>query len=155
MTKPTWGAPRIHGKLLKLGIEIGQTTVSKYMPGGRKPLSQTWRTFLANHGEDMVSVDFFTVPTATFQILLAFLVLSNDRRKILHFNLVDSRMATWTVQQIREVFPWDTAPRFLVRDHDGTYPPDFVRRVESMDIEQVVIAPRSPWQDPYVEHVIG
>jgi len=152
---PTWGAPRIHGELLKLGINIGQTTVSKYLPRGRRPPSQTWRTFLRNHAKDMVSVDFFTVPTATFRVLFVFLVLGNDRRRILHFNVTDSPTSAWTGQQIREAFPWDTAPRFMIRDRDGTYGKDFVHCLGSLGIEEVVITARSPWQSPYVERVIG
>jgi transposase InsO family protein len=152
---PTWGAPRIHGELLKLGIDIGQSSVSKYMPCGRKPPSQTWRTFLTNHANDIVSIDFFTVPTATFRVLFVFLILSNERRKILHFNVTDSPTAFWTGQQIVEAFPWDTAPRYLLRDRDGIYGNNFVRRVSSMGIEKVLISVRSPWQTPYVERVIG
>jgi transposase InsO family protein len=152
---PTWGAPRIHGELLKLGIDIGEASVSKYVGLPRKPPSQTWRTFLRNHARDLVSIDFFTVPTATFRVLFVFLVLGNERRRVLHFNVTDSPTAFWTGQQIIEAFPWDTAPRFIIRDRDGIYGNDFVRRVSSMGIEEVVISARSPWQNPYVERVIG
>ena len=149
------GAPRIHGELLKLGIDIGEASVSKYMGFRRKPPSQTWRTFLSNHSKDIVSIDFFTVPTATFRALFVFLVLSNERRKVIHFNVADSPSARWTGQQIVEAFPWDTAPRFMLRDRDGIYGNDFVRRVSAMGIEEVLISPHSPWQNPYVERVIG
>jgi transposase InsO family protein len=152
---PLWGAPRIHGELLKLGIEVSQTTVSKYMVHHRKPPSQTWRTFLKNHAQDIVSVDFFTVPTATFRVLYVFIIMSNARRWIVHFNVTDSPAALWTGQQIVEAFPWDTAPRYLIRDRDKKYGNEFVRRVESLDMKQVLISPRSPWQNPYVERVIG
>jgi putative transposase len=152
---PTWGAPRIHGELQKLGIDIGEASVSKYMGFPRKPPSQTWRTFLSNHARDIVSIDFFTVPTATFRVLFVFLVLSNERRRILHFNVTDSPTAFWTGQQIIEAFPWDTAPRFMIRDRDGIYGEVFVRRVGSMGIEEVLISAQSPWQNPYVERVIG
>jgi len=152
---PLWGAPRIHGELLKLGIEISQATVSKYMVRLRKPPSQSWRTFLTNHAKDIVSVDFFTVPTARFRVLFVFLVLSNQRRRIVHFNVTDSPSALWTGQQIVEAFPWDTAPMYLLRDRDGIYGHEFVHRVESMGIKQVLISARSPWQNPYVERVIG
>ncbi|MBU1701646.1 MAG: integrase core domain-containing protein [Candidatus Eisenbacteria bacterium] len=150
-----WGAPRIHGELLKLGIEISQAVVSKYMVRRRKPPSQTWRTFLSNHAKDIVSIDFFTVPTVTFRVLYVFIVLSNDRREVVHFNVTGSPTAAWTGQQMIEAFPWDTAPRFLIRDRDKIYGADFIRRLGSMGIEQVFIAPRSPWQSPYVERVIG
>ncbi len=152
---PIWGAPRIHGELLKLGIEVSQATVSKYMVRHRKPPSQGWRTFLTNHAKDIVSVDFFTVPTATFRVLFVFLVLTNKRRKIVHFNVTDSPTAFWCGQQIVESFPWDTAPKYLLRDRDGKYGEEFVRRVESLGIKQVLISTRSTWQNPYVERVIG
>lgn len=150
-----WGAPRIHGELLKLGIQISQGTVSKYMIRHRTPPSQSWRTFLNNHAKDIISVDFFTVPTATFRVLYVFVVLSNVRRRIVHFNVTDSPAAAWIGQQIVEAFPWDTAPKYLLRDRDGKYGRDFVRRVESMEIEQVLTSARSPWQNPYVERAIG
>ena len=150
-----WGAPRIHGELLKLGIEVSQATVSKYMVRHRKPPSQSWRTFLTNHAKDIVSVDFFTVPTGTFRVLYVFLVLYNERRRIVHFNVTDSPTAFWIGQQIVEAFPWDTATRYLLRDRDGKYGEDFIRRVESMGIKEVLIAVRSPWQNPYVERIIG
>jgi putative transposase len=152
---PLWGAPRIHGELLKLGITLSQATVSKYMIRHRKPPSQSWKTFLTNHARDIVSVDFFTVPTATFRVLFIFLVLSNQRRRIVHFNVTDSPSADWAGQQIVEAFPWDTPPNYMIRDRDGKYGEEFVRRVESLGINQVLISTRSPWQNPYVERVIG
>ena len=154
-TNLIWGAPRIHGELLKLGITVSQATVSKYMARHYKPPSQTWRTFLRNHAKDIVSVDFFTVPTATFRVLFVFLVMSNDRRQIVHFNVTESPTAAWTGQQIVNAFPWDTAPKYLLRDRDGKFGGKFNRRVESMGIEQVLISARSPWQNPYVERLIG
>jgi transposase InsO family protein len=154
-TNPLWGAPRIRGELLKLGITVSQATVSKYMVHHTKPPSQGWRTFLTNHVRDIVSVDFFTVPTATFRVLYVFLVLSNERRRIVHFNVTDSPTSCWIAQQIVEAFPWDTAPKYLLRDRDGTYGKHFVHRIESMGIRQVLISARSPWQNPYVERVIG
>src|ERR1700716_3969541 len=152
---PTWGAPRIHGELLKLGINIGETSVSKYMDRHRKPPSQTWRTFLENHMKHLVSVDFFTVPTLRFQVLYVFLVLAHDRRRILHFGVTAHPTAEWTAQQLREAFPWDTAPRYLLRDRDRIFGADFVKQVKAMGIKQVLSAPRSPWQRAYVERVIG
>jgi hypothetical protein len=150
-----WGAPRIHGEPLKLGIEISQAAVSKYMVRHRKPPSQDWRTFLGNHAKEIVSIDFFTVPTVTFRVLFVFLILSNHRRRILHFNVTTNPSAAWTGRQIVEAFPWDTAPRYLIRDRDGVYGNEFSHRVEGMGIEEVPISAHSPWQNPYVERIIG
>jgi putative transposase len=152
---PRWGAPRIHGELLKLGIKITEPTVARYMVRQRKPPSQTWRTFLENHVQNMVSIDFFTVPTIRFQILYVFLVLAHDRRRILHFGVTAHPTAEWTAHQLREAFPWDTAPRYLLRDRDRIFGPEFVEQVKAMGIQQVLSAPRSPWQRAYVERVIG
>jgi transposase InsO family protein len=152
---PLWGAPRIHGELLKLGIDLSQATVGKYMIRPRRPPSPTWRAFLDNHFKDLISIDFFTVPTVSFRILFVFLVLSHDRRRILHFNVTAHPSAQWTGRQLLEAFPWDTAPRFLIRDRDGIYGNDFNRSVHALRIKQVLIAPRSPWKNPYVERVIG
>lgn len=150
-----WDAPRIHGELLKLGIEVGETSVSKYMVRHRRPPSQTWRTFLENHVKTLVSVDFFTVPTIRFQILYVFVVLAHERRRIVHFNVTTHPTGEWTAQQLREAFPWDTAPRYLLRDHDRIFGRAFVDQVKAMGIKQVLSAPRSPWQRAYVERVIG
>jgi hypothetical protein len=122
---PLWGGPCIHGELLKLGIDIGETSVSNYLVRLCRPPSQTWRTFLDNHVKTMVSVDFFTVPTIRFQILYVFLVLAHDRRRILHFGVTAHPTAEWTAQQLREAFPWETAPRYLLRDRDRIFGPDF------------------------------
>jgi transposase InsO family protein len=152
---PTWGAPRIHGELLKLGIDIGESSVSKYMVRGRKPPSQTWRTFLENHAQQLVSIDFFTVPTIRFQVLYVFLVLAHDRRRILHFNVTAHPTAEWTGQQLREAFPFAQLPRYLLRDRDAIFGNDFREQVRDMGICEVLSAPRSPWQRAYVERVIG
>jgi transposase InsO family protein len=152
---PIWGAPRIHGELLKLGIDIGETSVSKYMVRSRKPPSQTWRTFLENHLTQLVSIDFFTVPTIRFQVLYVFLVLGHDRRRILHCNVTAHPTAEWTGQQLREAFPFDQVPRYLLRDHDAIFGQDFREQVRDMGIHEVLSAPRSPWQRAYVERVIG
>ena len=152
---PTWGAPRIHGELLKLGIAIGEATVGTYMVRRRPPPSQTWRTFLTNHVGQLVSVDFFVVPTLTFRVLFVFVVLAHGRRQILHVNVTGHPTAAWTAQQIRHAFPWDTAPRFLSRDRDGTYGQDFRACLEALEIDEVLTAPQSPWQNPYVERLIG
>jgi putative transposase len=152
---PGWGAPRIHGELLKLGINVGETSVSKYLVRNRKPPSQTWRTFLENHVKSLVSVDFFTVPTIRFQVLYVFLVLAHERRRIVHFAVTAHPTAEWAAQQLREAFPWDSAPRFLLRDRDRIFGRDFVEQVKAMGIKQVLSAPRSPWQRAYVERMIG
>src|SRR5213080_2653540 len=152
---PGWGAPRIHGELLKLGIDIGESSVSKYMLRCRKPPSQTWRTFLENHAQQLVSIDFFTVPTLRFQVLYVFLVLAHDRRRILHFGVTAHPTAEWTAQQLRDAFPWDTAPSYLLRDRDRIFGDDFSKQVQDMGIQEVLSAPRSPWQRAYVERVIG
>ena len=152
---PTWGAPRVHGELLMLGFEVGEATVSRYMPLRRKPPSHSWRAFLQNHTQDLVSIDFFVVPTATFRVLYVFLVLEHERRRIVHFNVTDAPSAQWTGQQLVNAFPDDSAPKHVLRDRDKIYGADFVRRVHAMGIEQVLTAPRSPWQNPYCERVIG
>jgi hypothetical protein len=153
---PLWGAPRIHGELRKLGLAISQATVAKHL-GRRpwKPPSQTWRTFLTNHVSQLASIDFFTVPTATFRVLFVFVVLSHDRRRIVHINVNAHPTAVWTAQQLREAWPWDEVPRFVLRDRDGIYGDAFSNVTEAMGIEEVLTAPRSPWQNPFVERVIG
>jgi hypothetical protein len=153
---PLWGAPRIHGELRKLGIEVSQATVAKYL--GRRPRmprSQTWRTFLTNHVPQLASIDFFTVPTATFRVLVVFVVLSHDRRRIVHVNVTAHPTAIWTAQQLREAWPWADAPRFLIRDRDGIYGEAFGHAIRSLGTEEVLTAPRAPWQNPFVERVIG
>jgi putative transposase len=152
---PTWGAPRIHGELLKLGIDVGESSVSKYMVRSRKPPSQTWRTFLENHTQQLVSIDFFTVPTIHFQVLYVFLVLAHDRRRVLHFNVTAHPSAEWTAQQLREAFLFAQLPRFLLRDRDAIFGNDFREHVRGMGICEVLSAPRAPWQRAYVERVIG
>ena len=145
----------MHGELVKLGISISQAAVSKYMVRHRTPPSHTWRSFLDNHVNDLVSLDFFTLPTATFRVLFVFIVLRHERRRIVHFNVTEHPSAEWTAQQMVDAFPWDTAPRYLVRDRDQTYGAYFDSRVDGLGIEQVLTAPRSPWQNPFVERMIG
>jgi putative transposase len=152
---PGWGALRIHGELLKLGIDIGESSVSKYMVRCRKPPSQTWRTFLESHANQLVSIDFFTVPTIRFQVLYVFLVLAHDRRRILHFNVTAHPTAEWTGQQLRETFPFDQLPRYLLRDRDAIFGNEFRGQVRDMGIHEVLSTPRAPWQRAYVERVIG
>src|SRR5260370_42233714 len=119
LANPGWGAPGIHGELMKVGINIGEPPVANYLVRPRRPPSQTWQTFLANHVHQLVSADFFVVPTATFRLLFVFLVLSHDRRRVLHFGVTAHPTSEWTTQQLRHAFPWDTAPRFLRRDRDA------------------------------------
>ena len=153
LANPLWGAPRIHGELLKLGIHVSQPTVAKYMLRHPTPPSQTWR--LANHVHDVVSVDFFTVPTATFRVFFVFIVLAHRRRHVIHFNVTEHPTSRWTGLQVVEAFPWEEAPRYLLHDRDKVYGTEFRRRVRSLAIEEVLTAPRSPWQNPYVERLIG
>jgi hypothetical protein len=150
-----WGAPRIHGELLKLGFEIAESTVSKYMIRHRGPPSQTWRTFLRNHADAIAAIDLCLVPTLTFDSLFAFLVVGHGRRQLLWFAVTRAPSAEWLAQQIVEAFPWDTAPTYLVRDNDGAYGQAFTSRVRAMGIRDRPISPRSPWQNPYVERMIG
>jgi putative transposase len=152
---PRWGSPRIVGELHKLGIQVAKSTVEKYRVRQSTPPSPTWRAFLHNHVADLVSIDFFTVPTIRFKVLFILLVLAHDRRRVVHFNVTEHPTAHWTAQQIIEAFPWDTAPRYLLRDRDAIFGNPFQRRVESMGTKQVLTAPRSPWQNPYVERLIG
>ena len=130
-----WGAPRIHGELLKLGIEVAPSTVGKYLRRRRSPPSQTWRTFLTNHRKQMASMDFFTVPTATFRVLFVFIVLSHDRRRVLHFNVTDHPSEEWAAQQMREAFPWE-APKYLIRDRDAIFGRAFVTLTNSTGSKQ-------------------
>ena len=143
---PTWGAPRIVSELALLGYDVAKQTVAKYMVRTRKPPSQTWRTFLDNHLRDIAACDFFTVPTATFRVLYVFVVLCHDRRQVVHFNVTTNPHAEWTGQQIVDAFPYEEAPRFLIRDRDGIYGDRFKNRMKGMGIEEVPIAPHAPWQ---------
>jgi transposase InsO family protein len=152
---PLWGAPRIHGELLMLGFEIAQSTVSKYMMRGRRPPSQSWKTFLENHAEAIAAVDMCVVPTLTFERLFAFLVLGHGRRQLLWFEVTRHPTAEWLARQITEAFPWASAPTYLVRDNDGAYGRAFSRRVRAMGIRDRPISLRSPWQNGHMERLIG
>jgi putative transposase len=131
---PLWGAPRIHGELLKLGIAVAQSTVARYLTA---------------------AIDFFTVPTATFRVLFVFVVLSHERRRVLHFGVTEHPTQEWTIQQMREAFPWDQAPRFVLRDRDAIYGTDFAAMTRDTGMEEVLTAPRFPWQNPFVERLVG
>ena len=152
---PLWGAPKIHGELLNLGIEIGETSVSKYIVRRTGPPSQTRKTFLENHVRSMVSVDFFVVPTTRFQLLYVSRVLAHQRRRIVHFAVAAHPTAEWTAQQMREAFPWESAPQYLLCDRDRIFGKEFVDQVKAMGVRQMLSAQRSPWQGAYVERVIG
>jgi putative transposase len=152
---PLWGAPRIHGEILKLGIDVAERTVSRLMPKRRPHPSQTWRTFLTNHVRDLVSIDFFAVPTARLRVLFVLVVLVHHRRRVVHFNVTEHPTAAWTAQQIVAAFPDDSAPSYLLRDRDQVYGEQFRRRVKGMRVDEVLTAPHSPWQNPFVERLIG
>jgi transposase InsO family protein len=151
---PNWGASRIHGELLMLGFEVAQSTVSKYMVQGGSP-SQSWKTFLRNHAQAIAAIDLCVVPTLTFERLLAFLVLGHGRRQLLWFEVTRHPTAEWLARQITEAFPWSSAPAYLVRDNDRAYGDVFKSRVRAMGIRDRPISPRSPWQNAYVERLIG
>ena len=155
VANPLWGAPRIHGELSKLGFDVSERTVSRLMPRRRKPPSQSWRTFLTNHLGSTVAVDFLAVPTLTCRILFVFVVLAHDRRRILHVNVTRHPTSAWTCQQLRESFPDDATARFLLHDGDATFDAPFRRTAEAFGLTSLRTAPRSPWQNPYVERVIG
>src|SRR5918912_393358 len=152
---PLWGSPRIVGELRKLGIHVAKSTVAKYRPRRKKPPSPTWKTFLKNHVQDLVALDFFVVPTVTFRVLFVLVILAHERRRVVHFNITEHPTAEWTAQQVVEAFPWDEAPRYLLRDRDRIYGTAFQQRVRHMGIKEVLTAPQSPWQNPYVERLIG
>src|SRR5256886_6936974 len=152
---PRWGAPRIHGELLKLGIDVAERTVSRLMLKRRTPPSQTWRTFLTNHLWDLVALDFFTVPTVRLRVLFILVVLAHHRRRVLHFNVTEHPTAAWTAQQIVDAFPDDSAPSYLLRDRDSVYGHVVRQRVKGMGVGEVLTAPHSPWQNPFAERLIG
>jgi putative transposase len=154
-SNPTWGAPLIVRELQKLGIDVAKATVEKYRVRPRQPPSPTWKVFLNNHVKDLAAMDFFVVPTVTFKVLFVLVILAHERRRIVHVNVTEHPTEEWTAQQVVDAFPWDTGPWYLLRDRDRMYGEQFRRRVGHMGIEEVLIAPRSPWQNPYVERVIG
>ena len=151
---PLWGAPRIHGELQKLGVSVSQSTVAKYMRRHRTSPSQSWRTFLTNHAGQVMATDFFVVPTVTFRLLFVLIVLAHDRRRIVHVAVTGHPTAAWTAQQLRNAFPEDQAPAYLLHDRDGAFA-EVATTITHMDIEAIRTAPRSPWQNAYVERVIG
>lgn len=151
---PLWGAPRIHGELLKVGVDVCQATVAKYMVRHRRPPSQTWRTFLANHVGQIVAADFLVVPTATCRLLFVLVLVAHERRRVVHVAVTDHPTAAWTAQQLREAFPWEEAPRYLLRDRDHAIA-GWAETAKTMGIEELLTAPRAPWQNAYAERFIG
>jgi transposase InsO family protein len=152
---PLWGASRIHGELLMLGFEVAQSTVSKYMMRSPKPPSQSWKTFLRNHAEAIAAIDLCVVPTLTFDLLFAFLVLGHGRRQLLWFEVTRHPTAEWLARQITEAFPWESVPAYLMRDNDRAYGHVFTSRVRAMGIRDRPISPGSPWQNGIAERLIG
>ena len=147
MANPLWGAPRIHGELLMLGIDEPQSTVAKYMvPRSRRPPSQSWKTFLRNHAAGIASIDLFVVPTAFFELLYGLVILGQERRRLIGFGVTAHPTAEWIARQVTEALPWDEAPRYLIRDRDGAFGAVYKRRVRAMGIRDRLTAARSPWQ---------
>ena len=155
VANPLWGAPRIHGELLKLGIDVGQTSVAKYMVRRRGPASQGWRTFLRNHADGIAAMDLFVVPTISFQLLYGLLIMGHGRRQILWFGVTSHPTAEWIANQLTEARGWEQAPRYLIRDRDGAYGEPIVRRLRSMGIRDRPTSPRSPWPNGFAERLIG
>jgi len=155
IANPLWGAPRIHGELLKLGIDVGQTAVAKYMGKRRRPPSQGWKTFLRNHADGIASMDLFVVPTISFRRLYGFLILRHGRREIQWLDVTAHPSAQWITRQLTEACGWQQTPRYIVRDRDGVYGDVFIRRLRAMGIRDRPTAPRSPWQNGHAERLIG
>src|SRR6266568_3438870 len=155
LANPLWGAPRIHGELLQLGIDVGQTTVAKYMARRRQPPSQGWKTFLRNHADGIASMDLFVVPTISFRLLYGFLILQHSRRELLWLGVTARPSAHWIARQLTEAYGWQQTPRYIVRDRDRVYGGVFAQRLRAMGIRDRPISPRSPWQNGYSERLIG
>ena len=152
---PLWGAPRIHGELLKLGFEVAQSSVAKYMVKRHGSPSQGWRTFLRNHAPDIAAMDLFVVPTIGFNLLYAFIIVRLHRRELVWINVTTNPTAEWIARQITEAFPWNENPQYLIRDRDRAYGTMVTRRLRAMGIRDKPIAPRSPWQNGFAERLIG
>jgi transposase InsO family protein len=155
LANPLWGAPRIHGELLKLGIDVGQTSVAKYMARHRRPPSQGWKTFLRNYADGIASLDLFVVPTLSFRLLYGLLILSHGRRQILWLGVTAHPSAEWMARQLIEACGWEWTPKYIVRDRDSVYGEIFTRRLPAMGIRDRPTAPRSPWQNGHTERLIG
>jgi transposase InsO family protein len=150
-----WGAPRIHGELLKLGIEVAQSTVSKYMARSGRGRSQTWKAFLHNHAAGIGAMDFLIVPTVGFRLLFVLVILRHERRRLISLSIAAHPTAEWIAQQITDAFPWDEAPNYMIRDRDASYGQAVTKRLAAMGIRDHPIAPRSPWQNGHAERLIG
>ena len=155
IANPLWGAPRIHGELLKLGIDIGQTSVAKYMTRRREPPSQGWKTFLRNHADGIAAMDLFVVPTVSFRLLYGLMIMGHGRRQILWLGVTAHPTAEWIANQLTEACGWERTPVYLIRDRDGCYGQVFTRRLRSLGIRDHPTSPRSPWQNGYAERLIG
>ena len=153
---PLWGVPHIHGEMLKLGYEISESTVMRYMPNMKdNSTGQTWRTFLKNHSSEIISIDYFCVPTISYKLLHVLIFLSHDRRKIIHFNVTTNPNSEWAVQQLRNALHDSDMPKYLIRDRDSKFGNLFKNSVSNFGIHEIVTAYRSPWQNGYCERVIG
>src|SRR6202790_1053109 len=152
---PPWGAPSIPGELLKLGFAVAQSSVAKHMVKRRGPPSQGWRTFLRNHAQDIAAMDLFVVPTIGFDLLYAYIIVRLDRRELVWISVTTHPTAEWVARQITEAFPWNEAPRYMIRDRDRIYGPVVTRRLRAMGIRDKPIAPASPWQNGFAERLIG
>ena len=155
MENPLWGAPRIHGELLKLGFDVAQSSVAKYMVKRRGSPSQGWRTFLRNHAPDIAAMDLFVVPTIGFDLLYAFVIVRLDRRELVWINVTRHPTAEWIARQLTEAFPWNEAPLYLIRDRDRIYGTVVTSRLRAMGIRDKPTAPASPWQNGFAERLIG
>src|SRR6267154_5922231 len=152
---PLWGAPRIHGELLELGFEVAQSSVARYMVKRSGPPSQGWRTFLRNHAPDIAAMDLFVVPTIGFDLLYGLVIVRLDRRDLVWVNVTANPTAEWVARQITEAFPWEMAPRYMIRDRDRIYGIVVTRRLRAMGIRDKPTAPGSPWQNGFAERLIG
>ena len=155
LENPLWGAPRIHGELVMLGIDVSESTVAKYMVRQKGRPSQNWKTFLENHLGEIAAIDFLTVPTITFRTLYIFVVLSLDRRQVIHFNVTSHPTAEWTARQFVQAFPLESAPKYLIRDRDGIYGDRVLETIKFLNMHDKVISARSPWQNGYCERIVG
>jgi len=155
IANPLWGAPRIHGELLKIGIDVGQTSVAKYMVRRRGPPSQGWKTFVLNHADGIAAMDLFVVPTVSFQLLYGLLIMGHSRRRILWLGVTAHPTAEWLANQLTQAFGWQRPLNYLIRDRDACYGNLFVRRVRALGIRDRPTSPRSPWQNGYAERLIG
>jgi transposase InsO family protein len=152
---PLWGAPRIHSELLMLGIEVAESTVARYMTRRQGPASQGWKKFLRNHAAGIASIDLFVVRTMSFKLLYGLVILRHARRRLVRISVTNNPTAEWIAGQVTDAFPWDEAPRYLIRDRDGAFGPAFTRRIRAMEIRDRPTGPRSPWQNGHVERLIG